>query len=93
MLIARVLLNLSHHPFPLNGFIGLVSRVFTNGPRDWGSVPGRIIKKWYLISPCLTLGIIRYASRVQWNNTREGVAPSSYILVLKLLKSEPSDRS
>ena len=25
--------------------IGLVSRVFANGPGDWGSIPGRIIPK------------------------------------------------
>ena len=26
-------------------FIGLMSRVFANGPGDWGSVPGRVIPK------------------------------------------------
>ena len=26
------------------------------------------LKKWYLISPCLTLNIIRYVSRVKWSN-------------------------
>ena len=26
------------------------------------------LKKWYLISPCLTLSIIRYGSRVKWSN-------------------------
>ena len=41
-----------------------MSRVFTNGLVDRGSIPGRVIpktkkKKWYLISPCLTLSIIR----------------------------------
>ena len=25
--------------------IGLMSRVFTNGPGDWGSIPGRVIPK------------------------------------------------
>ena len=34
------------------------------------------LKKWYLIPPCLTLSIIRYASRVKWNNPGKGVAPS-----------------
>ena len=24
---------------------GLISRVFTNGPGDWGSIPGRVISK------------------------------------------------
>ena len=26
------------------------------------------LKKWYLMSPCLTLSIIRYVTRVKWNN-------------------------
>ena len=34
------------------------------------------LKKWYLISLCLTLRIIRYVSRVKWNNPENGVAPS-----------------
>ena len=25
--------------------IGLMSRVFANGPEDWGSIPGRVIPK------------------------------------------------
>ncbi len=60
--------------------IGLMSRLFDNGPGDWGSVPGRVIpktlKKWYLIPPCLTLSIIRYISRVKWSNLVKGVMPS-----------------
>ena len=38
------------------------SRVFANGPGDWGSISGRVIpktQKWYLIPPWLTLNIIR----------------------------------
>ena len=35
------------------------------------------LKKWYLIPPCLTLSIIRYVSRVMWNNPGKGVAPST----------------
>ena len=31
-------------------------------------------KKWYLMSSCLTLNIIRYVSRVKWRNSRKGVA-------------------
>ena len=34
-------------------------------------------KKWYFLSPCLTLSIIRYVSRVKWSNPRKGVAPLS----------------
>ena len=43
--------------------IGLMSRMFVNGPRDQGSIPSRVIpktqRKWYLMPPCLTLSIIR----------------------------------
>ena len=31
--------------FTLNRIIGLVGRVFTNGPGDQGSIPGRVIPK------------------------------------------------
>ena len=56
-----------------------IGRVFANGPRDWGSFPGRVIpktQKWYLIPPCLKLSIIWYVSRVKWSNPGNGVAPS-----------------
>ena len=32
------------------------------------------LKRWYLMLPCLTLSIIRYGSRVKWNNPGNGVA-------------------
>ena len=59
--------------------IGLVGRVFTNGPGDLCSIPGRLIPKTlkiYLIPPCLTLSNIRYISRVKRSNPGKGVAPS-----------------
>ena len=34
------------------------------------------LEKWYLITLCLTLEIIRYVSKVKWNNPGKGVAPS-----------------
>ena len=34
------------------------------------------LKKWYLIPPCLTLGIIRYVSKVKWSNPGKGVVSS-----------------
>ena len=34
------------------------------------------LKKWYKMSPCLTLNIIRYRSRVKWSNPGKGVVPS-----------------
>ena len=30
--------------------------------------------KWYLIPPCLTLGIRRFVSRVKWSNQNKEVA-------------------
>ena len=43
--------------------IGLAGILFINGSGDQGLIPGRVIlktqKKWYLMPPCLTLGIIR----------------------------------
>ena len=63
----------------VNQAIDLMSRVFVNDPGDWGSIPGRVMpktQKWYLVGPCLTLGIIRYGSRVKWSNPGEGVVPS-----------------
>ena len=56
-----------------------MGRVFTNGLGDWGSILGLVIpktQKWYLMPPYLTLNIIRYESRVKWNNPGNRVAPS-----------------
>ena len=33
------------YSFLINRAIGLMSRVFTNGPGDWGSIPGWVIPK------------------------------------------------
>ena len=73
--------------------IGLVVRVFANGPGDLGSIPSWVIpktQKWYLMPPCLTLSIIRYRSRVKWSNPAKGVAPSPTHWCSKLSKREPS---
>ena len=40
------------------------------------------LKKWYLISSCLKLSIIRYASRVKWSNPRKGERPSLHLGVV-----------
>ena len=45
--------------------IGLVDRVFANGPGDLGSIPGRGI-----------LSNISYVSRVKWRHPGKRVAPS-----------------
>ena len=34
------------------------------------------LKKWYLMTPCLTLSIIRYGSRIKWSNPGKRVVPS-----------------
>ena len=52
--------------------ISLLARVFANGQGYWGLFPGRV-KLRHLISPCLTLSVIRYVSRVKWSNIREEV--------------------
>ena len=42
--------------------ISLMRRMFANGPGDRVSIPGRVIpktRKWYLMLPCLALGIIK----------------------------------
>ena len=41
--------------FAYNRLIGLVCRVFPNGPRDLGSIPGRVITR-----KCTTLKWIRW---------------------------------
>ena len=63
--------------------IGLEVRVFTNGPGDLGSIPGRVIPK--------TQKMVLDGSRVKWSNPRKGVAPSPTPWCSKLLKREPSD--
>ena len=69
-----------HYYYYTVWLIGLVGRVFTNGPGDQGSIPYQRLKKWYLILPCFTLSIIMYVSRIKWRNPREGVAPSPTLL-------------
>ena len=59
--------------------IGIMNRVFANGPVDLGSIPGQVIpktQKWYLMLPCLTLSIIRFGSRVKRSNPRKEIATS-----------------
>ena len=52
-----------------------MGRVFTNGPEELGSIPGRVIRKTqksYLITPCLIFRIIITVSRVKWSNPVKG---------------------
>ena len=64
------------HNFRKSITIGQMSEVFANGLGDQSSIPGRRLKNWYLMPPCLILSIIRYGSRVKLSNPGNGVAPS-----------------
>ena len=58
--------------------IGLVGRVFANGPGDLSSIPRRVIPntfKMALDTSLLNTHLIRYVSRVKWGNPGKGVAP------------------
>ena len=44
------------------------------------------LKKWYLMPPSLTLSIIRYGSRVKWNNPGKGVEPPLHLGVVAIEK-------
>ena len=58
-------------------FIGLVGRVFANGPEDRGSIPSWVIPKTLkTVFDTSLLSIISYVSRVKWHNPGEEVAPS-----------------
>ncbi len=66
--MGHILINIYTHTHTYtHRLIGLVGRVFANGLGDQGSIPGQVIpktfKKWYLISPFLTLSIIKYVPR------------------------------
>ena len=74
--------------------IGLLGRVFANGPGDLGSIPGRVIPK------TLKMGLdssrlntqqyeVRIKGKVEQSRQRSGALP--YTSVLQLLKREPYD--
>ena len=59
--------------------IGLMVRVFANGPGDLGSIPGRVIPKTQkMVLDVTLLNTQRYKVRikVKWSNPGKGVAPS-----------------
>ena len=59
--------------------IGMMVRVFANGPGDLGSIPGRVIpktKKMVLDASLLNTQHYKYVSRVKWSNPGKGVTPS-----------------
>ena len=61
----------------INLFMSM-NRVFTNGPRDRGSIPALVkpkIQKLYLMLPCLTLSTLWQGSMLKWSNPENEVAP------------------
>ena len=69
--------------------IGIMVRVFANGPRDLGLIPGRVIpktQKWYLMPPYLTLNIIRYRSRVSGENQEKEYDPLLHLGIVAIEK-------
>ena len=69
--------------------IGLIGWVFTNGQET--RVQSQVesyqrLKKWYLMSPCLTLSIIRYRSRVKWSNQGKELHPPLHLGVVAIEK-------
>ena len=59
--------------------IGLLRRVFANGPRDRGSIPYQIIPKTQKMILCTALLNTQHymgGSKVKWSNPGKEVAPS-----------------
>ena len=55
----------------------MMVRVFTNGPADLGSVPGRVIPKTQkMVLDASLLNTQPYKVRVKWSNPGKGVAPA-----------------
>ena len=62
-----------------NRLISLVGRVFTNGPGDLGSIPGRVIPKTFkMVLDTSLLNTYQYKVRIKGKveQSRKGVAPS-----------------
>ena len=47
--------------------IGLKSRIFANGPGDWGSIPGRHTKDSKMLLDAALLNIQHYKVRIKGN--------------------------
>ena len=74
--------------------IGMMVRVFANGPSDLGSVPGWVISKTQkMVLDASFLNIIRYESRVRWSNPGKGVAHSPTLWCSSYQKREPLGHS
>ena len=76
-----------------NWFIGLMGRVFANGPGDMGSIPGCIISKTLkMVLDTSLLNTQQYKVRIKGKveQIRERSSAFSYTSVQLLLKKEPS---
>ena len=68
-----------------NRLIGLVGRVFANGPEDLGSMPGRVIPKTLkMVLDTSLLNTQQYKVRIKgkMEQSREKISAFSYNLVL-----------
>ena len=64
-----------------------MSRVFTNGPGDWGSILHRVIPKTQkMVLDATLLNTQHYKVRVKWSNPGNGVAPSRHFGVVAIEK-------
>ena len=54
-----------------------MSRVFANGPGDWGSTLGQVIPKTQImVLPVALLNTQHYNVKIKWSNPGKGVVPS-----------------
>ena len=74
-LIVTVLFT-SYYICVLTRLIGLVGRVFANGPGDLGSIPGRVIPKTLkMVLDTFLLNTQQHKVCINWSNPGKGVAP------------------
>ena len=77
----------------LDQAIGLISRVFANGPGDQVSIPGWVIPKTQkMVLDTVLLNTQHYKVRIKGKveQSREGSSTHPYASVQQLLKKEPS---
>ena len=68
--------RLNRTPPSILDVLGLVGRVFANGPWDRGSIPGRVIPKTLkLVLDTSLLNTEQYKVRIKGSNPGKGVAP------------------
>ena len=87
------IVNMEKKTFVLNSLIGLMGKMFANGPGDRGSIPGRVIPKTKIMVLDTSLlntqhYKVRIKSKVEQSSERSSAFP--YTSVLYLLKREPS---